>query len=85
MNACNTVTCLINIMGLILPGLSSAYVGERGKAHSRAGAQAGSASRESKLHVLHHLPSLVYTFPDPSSLAAAIGEATKSTAGDGSL
>lgn len=54
-NACNTVTCLINIMGLILPGLSSAYVGERGKAHSRAGAQAGSASREGKIHILHRL------------------------------
>lgn len=33
-NACNTVTCLINIMGLILPGLSSAYVGEGVKARS---------------------------------------------------
>lgn len=51
-NACNTVTCLINIMGLILPGLSSAYVGERVNARFGAGAQAGSASRESKLHIV---------------------------------
>lgn len=72
-------------MGLILPGLSSAYVGERGKARSRAGAQAGSASRESKLRTPHRLPSLAYTFLDPLFLAAAIREATKSTAGDRSL
>ena len=57
-------------MGLILPGLSSAYVGERGKAHSRAGAQAGSASRESKLHILHRLYCPRWCTPSwfPSSL-----------------
>lgn len=68
------VTYLINIMGLILPGLSSAYVGERGKAHS-----------EQVLELAQQAEKVNPTFLHLFFLPTDIKEATKDSNEDGNL